>query len=38
MICKQRMYRVQVAWDSKMAQESLVLSKCVLKNAKDENL
>jgi uncharacterized iron-regulated protein len=34
--CKQRMYRVQVAWDSKMAQESAKLAKKVLKTKKDK--
>jgi uncharacterized iron-regulated protein len=34
--CKERMYRVQVAWDSKMAQESVRLAKKVLKTPKDK--
>ncbi len=34
--CKKRMYRVQVAWDSKMAQESVKLAKKVLKTSKDK--
>lgn len=34
--CKERMYRVQVAWDSKMAQESVKLSKKVLKTPQDK--
>lgn len=34
--CIERMYRVQVAWDSKMAKESLILSKNVLKSSKDK--
>jgi len=34
--CKERMYRVQVAWDSKMARESLLLAKSVLKTPKDK--
>lgn len=34
--CKERMYRVQVAWDSKMAHESVLLAKSVLKTPKDK--
>lgn len=34
--CKERMYRVQVAWDSKMAKESLLLAKSVLKSPEDK--
>ncbi len=34
--CKERMYRVQVAWDSYMAQQSVKLSKEVLKTPKDK--
>jgi len=33
--CMERMYRVQVAWDSYMAQETYKLSKEVLKTSKD---
>ncbi len=32
--CKERMYRVQVAWDSKMAEESFKLSQHLQKNEK----
>jgi uncharacterized iron-regulated protein len=34
--CKRRIYRVMVAWDSKMALESYKLSKKVLKTPKDK--
>jgi len=34
--CLRRMYRVQVAWDTKMAQESAKLSKNILKTKKDK--
>lgn len=34
--CKERMYRVQVAWDSKMAKETLNLARDVLKTPKDK--
>jgi len=34
--CKERMYRVQVAWDSKMADESAVLARKVLKSPNDK--
>ncbi len=34
--CKDRMYRVQVAWDSYMAKQSYALSKKVLKSDKDK--
>ena len=36
--CRQRMYRVQVAWDSKMAKETLLLAKDILKTPKDKLL
>ena len=34
--CEERMYRVQVAWDSYMARETYKLSKEVLKTSKDK--
>ncbi len=34
--CKERMYRVQVAWDSKMAQESVKLAEQVLTTPQDK--
>lgn len=36
MECIKRMYRVQVAWDTKMGQESAILAKSVLKTDKDK--
>jgi len=37
-VCKERMYRVQVAWDTMMAQESAKLAERVLKSPKDKLL
>ncbi len=34
--CEQRMYRVQVAWDTYMAEQSNILAKKVLKSKKDK--
>ena len=34
--CIERMYRVQIAWDTKMAKESLLLVKNILKSPKDK--
>ena len=33
--CEDRMYRVQVAWDTYMAKQTNILSRKVLKNKKD---
>ena len=35
-VCLERMYRVQVAWDTKMAQESASLSSSLIKTDKDK--
>lgn len=36
--CLERMYRVQVAWDEKMGQESALLARSLLKSPKDKLL